>query len=121
MVLSLSCCSCCAVCSGFNLDLRIVLGNWLAFAMIGNPRGAGGTGIVRGTGGSITRGDRLICASGHGFTWMGGVPWFKGYVSGFLPMVKQPGLAWLGSSLTLDELEPFFVVPPLSKCGEESL
>ncbi len=30
-------------------DLRIVLGNWLAFAMIGNPRVAGGTGIVRGT------------------------------------------------------------------------
>jgi len=52
-------------------DLRIVLGNWLAFAMIGNPGGAGGTGIVRGTGGSITRGDRLICASGHGLTWKG--------------------------------------------------
>lgn len=62
-------------------DLRIVLGNWLAFAMIGNPRGATGTGIG-GTGGSITRGDRLICASGHGLTWMGGVPWFKGYGSG---------------------------------------
>lgn len=64
--------------------------------MIGNPRGATGTGIVRGTGGSITRGDRLICASGHGLTWMGGVPWFDELWKWCeTPMVKQPGMRYL--------------------------